>query len=99
MSDQANSTSQESPKRLHSSSLNSVAAITALGLNAAKQLGLYGIVCLHLDVNGYVCVARPGEVTLDALPEPEALLHLTSQGYGDEELIEYLKGRDARLSR
>jgi hypothetical protein len=87
------------PTRLHKSKLTSVGAITALGLNAAKQLALYGIVCMHLDVDGFVQVARPGEVTLDALPEPEAIQHLVKQGYDDGELEQYLRGRDARLSR
>lgn len=84
---------------LHKSQLASTGAVTALGLAAVKQLAIYGIVCLHLDLEGYVQVARPGEVTLDALPEPMALQQLQAQDYTDDELAEYLKGRDARLRR
>ena len=86
-------------KKLHRSELSSVQAISSLGLHAAAQLGQYGMVCMYLDRDDFVQLARPGEHTLDALPEPEALHHLLAHGYTDQELEDYLRGRDARLSK
>lgn len=74
-------------------------ATALLGVLATKHLAHSGIVTFYLDQEGTVCVAPLGEVTLDALPEQMALQELTQRGYDDDQLAEYLKGRDARMGR
>jgi hypothetical protein len=63
-----------------------------------RELTLHGLACLYLDGDGYVAVAPPGEITLDALPETMAIQTLIDKGYNEEGLTAYLKGRDARLA-
>lgn len=86
-------------KPLTREQLGSDQATTLLGILATKHLAISGLVCFYLDIDGTVCVAPPGEVTLDALPEQMALQELTHRGYTDASLEEYLKGRDARMGR
>lgn len=86
-------------KPLTREQLGSDQATFALGVLATKHLAITGLVCFYLDSEGVICVAPPGEVTLDALPEEMALKELTDRGYTDASLVEYLKGRDARMGR
>ena len=86
-------------KPLTREQLGSDQATTILGILATKHLVTTGLVCFYLDSDGVICVAPPGEVTLDALPEEMALRELTDRGYTDASLAEYLKGRDARMGR
>jgi hypothetical protein len=79
--------------------LGSDQAIALLGSLASKHLLESGVVSFYTDKSGVICVAPPGEVTLDALPEVMAIQELTHRGYTDSQMIEYLKGRDARLGR
>ena len=84
---------------LHKSQLSSTGAPAALGLTAIKRLIEFGVVTLFIDSAGFVKVADPGEVTLDALPEQMAIQELVTRGYDDGRLAEYLKDRDARMGR
>lgn len=86
-------------KPLTLQSLGTDQATAVLGVLATKHLSLYGAVCFYQALDGTIQVAPPGEVTLDALPEPMAIQELTKRGYKDDQLIEYLKGRDARMGR
>lgn len=74
-------------------------ATAVLGVLATKHLSTYRVCCFYVSLDGTIAVAPPGEVTLDALPEPMAIQELTDRGYSDEQLIEYMKGRDARMGR
>lgn len=71
-------------------------ATAVLGVLATKHLAQYGICTFYKALDGTIAVAPPGEVTLDALPEPMAIRELTDRGYTEAQLIEYLQGRDAR---
>jgi len=92
---------EEEPKGrpLHKRDLGTDSATAMLGVLATKHLSVYGLVCFYQSQDGTICVAPPGEVTLDALPEPMALQELSQRGYDDDQLEEYLKGRDARMGR
>jgi len=80
-------------------SLGTDQATAALGVLATKHLALHGVVSFYTGLDGAIKVALPGEITLDGIPEPMAVQELTSKGYSQEELVEYLKGRDARMGR
>ena len=84
---------------LTSKHLGTDQATAVLGVLATKHLSQYGICTFYRATDGSIQVAPPGEVTLDALPEPMAIRELTDRGYTEEQLIEYLKGRDARMGR
>ena len=86
-------------RRLNKGDLSSTSATAALGLIVAKHLLENKIATIYLDKDGYVVLAQPGELGLDALPEPMAVQTLSDRGYGDEDLEEYLRGRDARLNQ
>ena len=83
-------------KPLSREQLGSDQATAALGVIATQHLALHGMVCLYTTADGIIQVAPPGEVTLDAVPEPMAIQELVDRGYTEDEMIEYLKGRDAR---
>jgi hypothetical protein len=85
--------------KLHKRDLASVKGTAVLGLVVTKRLIEAGICTVYLSGDGYVELALTGEVTLDALPEPMAIQELVVRGYEDEQLAEYLKGRDARMGR
>jgi len=95
----ADSKNKEDGASLHKSQLVSTEATAAVGLNAISRLLEFGVVTLFLDKQGYVLLADPGEITLDALPEQMAIKELVDRGYDDARLEEYLKGRDARMGR
>lgn len=84
-------------RRLHKRDLATSTAPAVLGLVAVRQLLEHGQVCLYLDDEGCVAVAAPGEIGLDSLPEPMAINTLLEQGWTEDEVATYLKGRDARL--
>lgn len=86
-------------RKLHREDLANSGAPSALGLIVARQLLEYGESTVYLDEDGFVAVAAPGEVGLDALPEEMAINQLVGQGWTDEEVASYLRGRDARLKR
>lgn len=85
--------------KLHKRNLASVQGTAALGLVITKRLLEAGICTVYLSKDGYVELALTGEVTLDALPEPMAIQELMARGYADDQLAEYLRGRDARMGR
>jgi len=86
-------------KPLSTQHLGTDQATAVLGVLATKHLSVYGVCCFYTALDGTIQVAPPGEVTLDALPEPMAIQELTDRGYKEEQLIEYLKGRDARMGK
>lgn len=73
------------------------AGAAALGLLVVRQLLEYGQSSVYLDDEGFVAVAAPGEIGLDSLPETMAINTLLEQGWTEEEVARYLKGRDARF--
>ena len=89
----------EQGERLNKSQLVSVQGTAALGLVVSKHLLENGICTVYLSADGNVEIAMPGEVTLDALPEPMAIQELSKRGYDDSELANYLRGRDIRMGR
>ena len=86
-------------RRLHKSDLANEGTPTVLGFIVAKQLMEYGESTLYLDAEGFVAVAAPGEISLDSIPEEMAINTLVSKDWTDADIADYLKGRDARLSR
>lgn len=86
-------------RRLHKSDLANEGTPTVLGFIVAKQLMEYGESTLYLDADGFVAIAAPGEIALDSLPEEMAINTLVSKQWEDGDIADYLKGRDARLSR
>jgi hypothetical protein len=89
----------EELRRLHKSDLSNEGTPTVLGFIVARQLMEYGESTVYLDAEGFVAVAAPGEIALDSLPEEMAITTLAAKEWTDEEIADYLKGRDARLSR
>ena len=88
--------SDEPPRRVAYSELNSVPAVSAIGLIAAKMLHEHRVVTLMVAQDGSVELVPAGELELDLLPEPSALSALISQGYTDQQLESYLRQRSAR---
>lgn len=86
-------------KPLHKTELASDGAVAALGIIAIRRLVEFGVATLFIDTEGFIKVADPGEVTLDALPEQMAIQELQGRGYDEARLVEYLKDRDARMGR
>lgn len=89
----------EEGERLNVAKLSSVQGCAALGLVVSKHLLENRICTVYLDSEDNVQIAMPGEVTLDAIPEPMAIQELSNRGYDDSQLAEYLKGRDTRMGR
>lgn len=90
---------KEEGERLNKEHLTSVKGTAALGLVVTKRLLEAGVCTVYLTNEGFVQLAAVGEVTMDALPEPMAIQELTNRGYTDQDLAEYLEGRDARMGR
>ena len=88
---------EDQGRPLHKKDLGTDQATALLGVLATKHLAINGLVCFYLGQDGTIQVAPPGEVTLDALPEPMAIQELQTRGYDDAQLADYLKGRDARM--
>lgn len=80
-------------------SLGTDQATAALGVLATKHLALHGVVSFYAAQDGTIQLALPGEITLDGIPETMAIQELTARGHTEEQLIEYLQGRDARMGR
>lgn len=80
-------------------SLGTDQATAALGVLATKHLALHGVVSFYTALDGTIQLALPGEITLDGIPETMAIQELQTKGYSEEQLIEYLQGRDARMGR
>lgn len=83
-------------KKLSREGLSTAEAVLSLGLVVAKELLEHGIATVFLNSDGEVEVCPPGEYPLDALPQEEALATLLDGNYSDEQMIAYLKGRNAR---
>lgn len=90
---------KEEARLLHKTELTSTGATAALGLTVISRLVEFGVATVFIDGEGFIKVADPGEVTLDALPEEMALKELLGRGYDDPRLVEYLKDREARMGR
>lgn len=74
-------------------------AVLTLGALVAKLLHEKRIVSLFLNEDGVVELCPDGELQLDGETEEAALGKLLDRGYGDEQLLAYLKGRKARTQR
>tara|TARA_R110002096_G_scaffold203845_1_gene389246 strand:- start:305 stop:592 length:288 start_codon:yes stop_codon:yes gene_type:complete len=90
---------EDEGKPLSVTHLGTDQATAVLGVLASAHLSQYRVCTFYVSLDGTIAVAPAGEITLDALPEPMAVRELTDRGYTEEQLIEYLKGRDARLGR
>lgn len=71
-------------------------SIMLMGALCARVLRERGQITLYMGKENTVQQAMPYEVELDLDKEKDALQVLTMCGYTDEQLIDYLKGRDAR---
>lgn len=87
----------ENAVNLSSLALDTPQARVALGTVAANLLQLAGQVTFFVNAGDLVEIAPPGEVELDATEVMHALQALLQKGYTDEQLQEYLRGREARL--
>lgn len=86
-------------EKLSQDKLQSADAVFSLGLVVIKQLQEQRIVTLFLNAEGDVEICPAGEYLHDAIPEEDAILKLLDIGYSDEQLMAYVKGRRARLSK
>lgn len=86
-------------RALHRSDLSNPESPAILGLIITRQLIEYGQASTYIDSEGFIKIASPGELSLDGLPEPMAITTLAEQGWIDDEIEGYLRGRDARLAR
>ena len=71
-------------------------SVQALGTIARARLWEDGAVILFLNRSMQVECVPLSEVRLDASPEEDAIRALQARNYDDEQLVSYLKGRDAR---
>lgn len=78
--------------------LDTVAAISALGLVAARSLQANGIVTLMVGSNGAIEIVPSGELELDSMSIDSALQALIERGYTDKQLEQYLLQRDTRTA-
>lgn len=78
--------------------LETPGAVVTLGALAVRALQEHGVVSMFVSAEGKIELCPPGELELDALEEQDAILRLTDRGYGESQMVAYLKGRDARLS-
>ncbi len=76
--------------------LNSPGAVVGLGMVLAAELEKKGIVVVFFNEAGILELCPVLELQLDVYPQEEAVRHLLAQGYNDEMLITYLKGRAVR---
>jgi hypothetical protein len=74
----------------------SKSAVFTLGLLSAASLKDFGQVGFYVDPAGMIALAPLAELALDAVDERQAMQALLQRGYGDEKIIAYLKGRQAR---
>lgn len=86
----------EPTSKVHVSALNSVPAVSAIGLVAARMLQQHQIVTLIVGTDGYIEVVPPGELELDNWGEEDALQNLIQRGYTDQQLADYLRQRAIR---
>ncbi len=84
-------------KPLMLTELTKDASIVALGAVAAKELSLKREVAFFVDRQGQVQIVPVAELLLDAVPEEMAINGMTHQGCEDQEIENYLRGRDARM--
>lgn len=86
----------DQPRRVEYYQLNSTAAMSAIGLVAARMLLEHRIVTLMIGKDLTVEVVPAGELELDSLPEESALQALISRGYTDQQMSDYLQQRQMR---
>ena len=98
MADNANP-DEAAPTVITLEQLSNVGAISAIGLIAARMLGLNGIVTLMVGATGVIEIVPEGEIELDALATDAAISALIVRGYTDGQIESYLGQRDARLAR
>lgn len=89
--------SDPTDKPLVISDLNKDIAIVALGAIAAKELMVKREVAFFVDKQGQVQIVPIPELLLDALPETMAIHEMINQNIDDEDIKQYLIGRDARM--
>lgn len=85
--------------QLRRDTLDDPRALAALGLVTARALLHSGICSLFINAQGEVELILPGELECDGLLEEEAIRVLASRGYGEKQLVTYLRGRDMRAKR
>lgn len=83
-------------EKLSKDTLRTANAVLSLGLIVVKELDERGVATVFINEAGEVELALPGELELDALEEDQALGVLMDRGYEDEQLLAYLRGRNAR---
>lgn len=88
---------EEKPFPLRRENLRNSQALAAVGILVVKALLENGIASLFINADGEVEVILPGELECDGLEEGEAIRVLTAKGYSDQQMVAYLKGRDARI--
>jgi hypothetical protein len=71
-------------------------AVITLGALAVRALQQHGVVTIFMNQEGVAEICAPGEIELDAFPEADAIGVLLDRGYQDEQLVAYLRGREAR---
>lgn len=83
-------------EKLSQDKLQTAEAVLSLGLVVIKELQERRIATVFLNDDGEVELCPLGEYLHDALSEGDALVSLLDDGYSDEQLTAYLKGRKAR---
>lgn len=74
-------------------------SIMLLGALLVKQLQIRGACTFFVNLQGVIELSNPTELALDSHPEDQAILLLVrDHQYTDEQLVSYLRGREARLS-
>jgi hypothetical protein len=84
---------------VHYSNLMTTAAMSSLGLIASALLLQHEQVTLMVGTDGNIEVVPVGELELDLLDEASALQELVNRDYSDQQMAEYLRQREVRLSR
>lgn len=77
--------------------LSTPEAVLTLGALAVRSLEAYGMVVLFTAFDGTIQICPPEEFRLDAISEEDSIVALIEQGKTDEDIVQYLKGRSARL--
>lgn len=78
--------------------LETPGAVLTLGTLAVRALQQHGVVAMFVNAEGKIELCPPGELELDGLDEAAAIEQLTERGYSKPQMIDYLKGRDARVA-
>lgn len=83
---------------IHYDQLSSTAVMSALGLIAAQALHHRKQITLMVSTGGIIEIVPVGELELDLLDESSALQELLKRDYTDQQMADYLRQREIRLS-